>query len=215
MKKFRRILFSFFVFAFPLTFFSQEIPQRPDPPELVNNLSKEMPDFLTATEEAQLEGKLVQFARETSNQIVIVIVDDLGGSDANSFATKLGQDWGVGKADKDNGIVILVKPTGPPNQRDVYIAVGYGLEGPIPDITANHIKQEILVPNFKAGNYYEGLDAATDVLMKLAKGEYNAKDYGAAPEGGRSKLFIFLILGLLLLVTFIGRGARRGGYTIG
>ena len=88
-----------------------QVPDRPEPQRLYNNLSEEFPDFLSQSEAAALEEKLEQFSNNTSNQICVVIVDDLGGTDAGSFATELGQKWGVGKADKDNGVVVLVKVT--------------------------------------------------------------------------------------------------------
>src|SRR3954462_1438468 len=75
--------------------FSQDasIPPRPNPPRLVNNLSQQFPDFLSASEEQQLEAKLEDFSKQTSNQIVVVIVDDYGNEDNNSFATKVGRSW--------------------------------------------------------------------------------------------------------------------------
>ncbi len=102
-----------FIFC-TITGFSQTdgVPERPNPPRLVNNLSKEMPQFLSAQEEEQLERKLEDFANKTSNQIVIVVVDDLNGLEPYDFATRLGHKWGVGQAKFDNGIVILIKPTG-------------------------------------------------------------------------------------------------------
>src|SRR4051812_45321312 len=105
---------------------SSQVPPRPEPARLYNNLSAVYPDFLSADEAARLEDKLEVFSNETSNQICVVIVDDLGGMDASSFAFELGTKWGVGKKDKDNGVVVLVKPTGGAGQRDLFIAVGYG-----------------------------------------------------------------------------------------
>src|SRR4051812_13201179 len=123
----RRIL-SILVLFLNVAFFAQVAP-RPNPPKLYNNLSKEFPDFLNASEAAALEEKLEVFSNETSNQICVVIVDDLNDMDASSYATALGHEWGIGQKDKDNGIVILVKPTGGAGGRDLFIAVGYGLEG--------------------------------------------------------------------------------------
>src|ERR1035437_8685460 len=94
------------------------IPAQPSPPRLVNNLSKEFPDFLSADETQRLEEKLVKFHAETSNQIVIVIVDDLCGYDANEFSTRLGQEWSVGHGKFSNGVVVMIKPTGGAGQRN-------------------------------------------------------------------------------------------------
>ena len=185
------------------------IPDRPSPPRLVNNLSKEMPDFLSADETARLERKLSDFAKQTSNQIVIVIVDDLGGDEAWSYATELGQKWGVGQGKFDNGVVILVKPTGGEGQRDLHIAVGYGLEGAIPDLTSKQIREKEMYPYFKTGDYYTALDKATDVLMALAKGEYNANTYG---KKSSKKFPVGIIIPLIFFILFIiFKSSKRGG----
>ncbi len=196
------------------------IPERPNPPRLVNNLSQEFPDFLSSSEEAQLEAKLQAFANETSNQIVVVIVDDIAGMEAWSYATELGHKWGVGQDKFDNGIVILIKPTGGAGQRDFHIAVGYGLEGAIPDLTCKMIEEEELIPNLKAGDYYGALDQTTTVLMSLAKGEYNSDQYGAKHKKkgvDKWKLALMLIVFIIFIIISIKRGGKggRGGFTMG
>src|ERR1700740_1486308 len=134
-----------------------QVADRPSPERLVNNLSKEFPDFLSASEQQQLEDTLDAFNRNTSNQICIVIVDDLNGMEAAQYATEILTKWGVGQAKQDNGVVILVKPTGSNGGRDLFIAVGYGLEGAITDLQTKHIRENEIVPYFKSGNNYEGL----------------------------------------------------------
>lgn len=190
------------------------LPERPNPPRLVNNLSKEFPDFITKAEAAQLEQKLSDFANQTSNQIVIVIIDDLKGDEPWHFATELGEKWKVGQEQQDNGIVILIKPTGGQGQRKYFIAIGRGLEGVIPDLTARRIEESELVPNFKDGNFYEGLDKTTDVLMALAKGEYNSDQYGekSKGKGGALKILIPLIFFIVFIIIAVKGGGRgRGG----
>lgn len=113
----RRILSILFVIFAGVI--SSQVAERPNPPKLYNNLSKEFPDFLNSSEAAQLEEKLEVFSNETSNQICVVIVDDLNGMDAADYAFKIGNTWGVGKADKDNGIVILIKPTSTEDRKSV------------------------------------------------------------------------------------------------
>lgn len=185
------------------------IPERPSPPRLVNNLSKEMPDFLSPDEAERLERKLSDFANQTSNQIVIVIVDDLGGDEPWSYATELGQKWGVGQGKFDNGIVILVKPTGGEGQRNLHIAVGYGLEGAIPDLTTKQIRENEMYPYFKRGEYYTALDKATDVLMAMAKGEYSSDAYG---KKNKKKFPVGVIIPLILFILFvIFKASKRGG----
>jgi uncharacterized protein len=195
------------------------IPERPNPPRLVNNLSKEMPEFISGPEADALETKLENFARETSNQIVIVIVDDLADFEPAEYAYELGDKWQVGQEKEDNGIVILIKPTGGKGERKYFIATGKGLDGAIPDATCRQIEEKELVPNFKEGNFYEGLDKTTNVLMSLAKGEYNSKTYG---EKGKKFEIIKVIFVLIFIIVFVlimfksnkgGRGGR--GMTMG
>lgn len=205
--KFIRIVF-FLLIGSTLSAQVAGIPPRPSPEKLVNNLSKEFPDFISPSEVDELESKLENFSKQTSNQIVVLIVDDFGNDDANSFATKVGRSWGVGQKDFNNGIVVLIKPTGGQGQRDAYIAVGYGLEGAIPDITAKHIVEQEITPYFQDGKYIDGLDAATDVLMKLAKGEINHNDYDKKADDGKSWVYvIFLIIFILIII----RVMRKGG----
>jgi uncharacterized protein len=200
------LLFSLFSFA---QVDADGIPERPNPPRLVNNLSNEKPNLLSRQEEAQLEQKLEDFANQTSNQIVIVIVDDLKGLEPYDFATRLGHKWGIGQAKMDNGIVILVKPTDNESGKHVMtIAVGYGLEGAIPDLTTKQIRENEMNPYFKSGDFYTGLDKGTTVLMSLAKGEYNSDAYG------RKKKKSFPIAVLIPIIIFIIIAAarnRRGG----
>ena len=207
--KLRLFIFLSFVFSAIITIAA--IPERPNPPRLVNNLSVEMPDFLSDQEEALLEKKLTDFANETSNQITIVIVDDLDGDEPWSYATELGQKWGVGQGKFDNGIVILIKPTGGESQRNLFIAVGYGLEGAIPDLTTKQIRENEMYPYFKTGEFYTALDKATTVLMSLAKGEYNSAAYGKK-NNKKQNLPRGVVIAIIVIIIFIViRSGKRGG----
>lgn len=204
--------------SFIVTDINAGVPERPNPPHLVNNFSKEMPDFLSASEEEMLEDKLEKFASETSNQIVVVVVDDFDGDEAWNYATELGHKWGVGQGKFDNGVVILIKPTGGAGQRDAFIAVGYGLEGSIPDATARQIVDNELGPGLASGNHYGAISKTTDVLMSLAKGEYNSNQYGQ--KQGKKGIPIGILVPIIIFIIFIimrssGRGGRGGGFTMG
>jgi uncharacterized protein len=194
---------------------SAQVAERPDPPKLYNNLSKEFPDFISAEQAAALEEKLEVFANETSNQICIVIVDDLNGYEAGQYATELGNKWGVGKKDKNNGIVILIKPTGGKGQRSLFISVGYGLEGAIPDLATKRIRDEEMYPYMAQGQFYEALDNATNKLMQLAKGEISVKDYTRRQGRKEGGWLTFIILAIIIIIMIIRmfRGGGGGGRT--
>jgi len=203
-KYFSVFLFLFSFIASPLFAANDPIPAPSQ--KLVNNYSAT--GFLNAQEEQALETKLETFANETSNQIVIVIIDDLGGMEPWEFATKLGAKWKVGQQKEDNGIVILIKPSGGPGDRKYFIAIGRGLEGAIPDATCKRIEERELLPNLKAGNSFDALNKTTDVLMALAKGEYNSDQYAKKQEAP-NKLSLAIIL--LIIIVFIIISIKNGG----
>ena len=110
---------------------------------------------------ASLETKLVNFDDTTSTQIAIVTVKSLNGYSKEEFTDRIGEKWGVGRKGKDNGVLILIKPKYGNERGQARISVGYGLEGAIPDAIANRIVNYDLIPYFKQGDYYTGLDKAT------------------------------------------------------
>ncbi|MDO8930082.1 MAG: TPM domain-containing protein, partial [Bacteroidota bacterium] len=121
----KHLLLTIFLSLFLFSVFAQDIPERPNPPRLVNDLA----NVLSDQEEQQLESELVQFDRSTSTQITIVTVPSLNGYEKADFTFRLGEKWGVGRKDKNNGIVIVFKPKIGNERGEVFVAVGYGLEG--------------------------------------------------------------------------------------
>ncbi|MFC1731233.1 TPM domain-containing protein [candidate division KSB1 bacterium] len=176
------------LFLFSGDIFSQDFPKRPK--TLVNDYI----GILSQSERNSLEQKLVSFNDSTSTQISIIIVDDLLGLDPADYAQRIGEKWGVGQKGFDNGVVILVKPTGGEGQRKTYIATGYGLEGVIPDLIAKRIVDNELNPQFRKGNFYDGLDKACNVIMSLALGEYSSEDYKNKTKGNPLGFLIPIVL---------------------
>lgn len=198
-----------------------QFPNPYSPPRLYNDFS--VVPFLNSTEASELESILESFEKTTSNEIAVIVVDDLDGMEPSSYAFEIGEKWGVGKEKEDNGIVILIKPTEKNGGRQVFIAVGRGLEGAIPDLTANDIVQNEILPAFKRDERLKGLKNALTVLTKLAKGEINHANYGKSDGsdwiGGLFAL-LFIIVIVILVVRKGGRGGRggrggSGGFTIG
>jgi uncharacterized protein len=153
--------------------FSQDIPEKPVPPRLVNDFC----GLLSTGEANSLERKLVVFNDSTSTQIAIVIVKDLNGYAKADYAQRLGEKWGIGGKGLNNGLLILIKPTTRNSKGEVQISTGYGLEGAIPDLACADIVDNEILPAFRQGDYYGGLDKATTTIMALARGEYTYK-YG-------------------------------------
>ena len=183
---------------------AQNIPARPNPPRLVNDLA----NVLSPEQKEILEERLVAFDDSTSNQIAIVTIPTLGDYDIESYANKLFRTWGIGTAKHDNGILILVAV----NDHQMRIEVGRGLEGPIPDVTAKDIIENDLAPNFREGNYYRGFDEAITSLEQAAAGEYHEKRNGNNDNGKGGGILVFIII-LFIVIFIIGRrgGGPRGG----
>lgn len=182
---------------------AQDLPERPAPPRLVVDFS----GILSSSERGALENKLVNFNDTTSNQILVLVTNDLMGHDISDFADRIGDKWGVGQKDFDNGIVVVLKPKTRNSRGDVWISIGYGLDGVIPDITAGKIIDNEMIPYFKQNDYYGGLDAATTVLMELAAGEYSSDEYASKNKGAVWSILPFIIL--IIIITLINRQSRR------
>jgi uncharacterized protein len=190
------------------------VPDRPNPPRLVNDFA----NILTPEQRQMLESKLDAYDDSTSNQIAIVTVEDLHDYAAVDYAVALGRKWGVGGKEFNNGVIILVSTGGGAGNRDAFIATGYGLEGAIPDITANAILETELIPELARGNYYEGFEKATDAIIKAAAGEYKAPP-GYAQRGrdsggkgiGIGKIILVIIIIIIVLVRS-GGGGGGGGF---
>lgn len=181
---------------------AQDIPDRPNPPRLVVDYT----GTLSQSEVMALENKLVHFNDTSSNQIVVVLTNDFNGLTAEQYATGIGDKWGVGQAELDNGIVLVVRPKTSSSDGKTFISVGPGLGGAIPDITAGQIMDFELLPYFKQNDYYGGLDAATTVLMELAAGEYNSDQYAKRNQSLWS-LAPFVVF--IIIFFIIGRLGRR------
>ena len=192
-----------------------QLPSPKSPPRLYNNFSTVQ--LLSPSEEAEIEEQLEKFEAETSNEIAIVVVDDLQGYEPWEYAVEIGEKWGVGKKNEDNGIVLLIKPTKTDGGRKTFIAVGRGLEGAIPDLTTNEIIENEILPNFKQDNYFQGIKQAVDVLSKLSKGEYNSKQYSKKnkKEIGFFGGLMLVVLIIIIVLVLIRKGGRGGGGGLG
>jgi uncharacterized protein len=207
MKLAKYFILFFLVGFFVHTTNAQDIPKRSTPPRLVNDFT----GTLTQDQANAIEQKLVAFDDSTSTQIAVIIVSSLGGYDISEFALKLGREWGVGGKDYNNGVVFLISI----GDRKINISTGYGVEGALPDITAKHIIDEVVKPNFKGNDYYRGVSEGTDAIIKAVKGEYKSarkKDKGSA--GGKIIMMVILVI-LFLSFTSGGNGGgslmSRGG----
>jgi len=196
--------------VFTLSSLAQDIPDKPSPPRLVNDFTGTLsPDQVDA-----LERKLVSFNDSTSTQIAVVIVKSLNGYDKADFTYRLAEKWGVGQKGTNNGAVILVKPKTTSEKGEAYVASGYGLEDVIPDAVCKRIVDNEMIPRFRDGDYYGGIDAAASVMIDLAKGKYTAAQYKKKTrDAGPVGLIVPIII--LLVVLFAIRSSRNSSHSVG
>jgi uncharacterized protein len=184
------------IFLLLVTFFSQ----AKTPPEAPKNYRwvQDEVGLLSEEQEVYLLKKLKKHYDSTSTEIAIVIEKSLEGDDVFRYTQALAQKWGIGTEGNDNGVLIYIAfENDDPNKRKIWIQVGYGLEGAIPDIYANRIVRQVMAPKFKEKKYGEGLNDALDVIIGLAAGEFEFdKDEKAKgiPIGGIVIIVIVLII---------------------
>lgn len=134
-------------------------------------------NILSPGAEQQLEQAFNDYEHDTSTQVVVVTVPSLQGLTIEDYGVQLGRHWQIGQKDKDNGILLIVAP----NEREVRIEVGYGLEGVMTDALANQIITSIILPPFREGRTEEGVvRGAKAILNVLGGGEIDAS---IAPDG--------------------------------
>ena len=123
-------------------------------------------NVLNTAEEARLSDRLRDLETKTSTQLVVVTLSSLRGSPIEDWGLALGRSWGIGQKGKDNGVLLVVAP----NDRALRIEVGYGLEGTLPDATADAIIRNVIVPRFKAGNMAGGISDGVDAILAVLSG---------------------------------------------
>ncbi|MFC4263560.1 TPM domain-containing protein [Ferruginibacter yonginensis] len=180
---------------------AQTLPDRPNPPKLVNDFT----NTLTTEQIQSLEAKLVRVDDSTSTQIAVVIIPTLNGATIADYNVELMRKWGVGSKQNNNGVILLIAK----NDRKLDITVGYGLEGALTDAVASDIINNIIVPNFKGNDYYRGVDAGTDAIVKAVKGEYKVARVKKG-KGGSNIFFIIFIIIIIISILSGGRGNSGG-----
>ena len=205
-----KLLFTYIFLFWTLCLQAQDFPEPMRPRRIVNDFTQ----LFSPQQQRMLEEKLRHFNDTSSTQIAVVTVASLDGYEPSDYAQRLAEKWGVGQRGKDNGLLVLVKPKTSTERGEVAIAVGYGLEGVIPDVVASRIIRNEMIPEFQQNHYFEGVCRATDVLMQLAAGEFTTEQYVHKKDrqGGGSGLFSFFVL-LFFLSILLFR--RRRGYTTG
>ena len=188
------------------TFAQFDIPKKPNFQTSVYDYA----NLLSASEKMQLEEKLIRYSDSTSTQIVVVTIESLKGEDIGILAPKWGHEWGIGQAKEDNGVFILLAKA----ERKIWIAPGYGLEDRLTAGQNGEIIRNIIIPEFKSGSYYNGLDKGADALFDVFTGKYKAERKANKKGGGFPIVPIIVIIIVIIIIASKNknnRGGRGGG----
>lgn len=162
-------------------------------------------DNATIFTQPQLEGlraKLYQFESKTTNQVVVLTINELGNETIEHYALEVFNQNKLGQEDKDNGILILFSKL----DREVRIEVGYGLEPYITDAVASRIIRNTMIPRFKEENYFEGIDLATDQVIEFLTNPEALDEFNNEIEAENEMPWWLLVIIGLFMMMFVAAG---------
>jgi len=182
-------------------------------PELTRRVT-DLTATLSTEQAATLEQQLAAFEAEKGSQIAVLMVSTLQGEDIAQFGIRVAEQWKIGRERFDDGVILIVAK----DDRKLRLEVGYGLEGAIPDAIAKRVIAETITPYFRQGDFYRGIEAGVQQLMRLIEGEALPPPEPAAGEGDDA-VFGFLVIGGVvagwLLSTLMSRPAAGGLAALG
>ena len=185
---------------------AEVIPPKPD------RYFNDYASVISNSAALRFNEELAQFERETSDQVVVAIFPKMqSDSDVADYTQRVAQAWGVGQKDRRNGVVLFVFV----QDRKMFIQVGYGLEGALPDATAFDITEYKIKPYFRNGNYEGGIAAGIDSIFKAIRGEYKGSGNTVAERhrrGSGPPSFLFFVIFLIALIVISRMMRRLGGY---
>ena len=158
---------------------------------------------------SQLNQRLEQFERDAASQIVVAIFPKMQSDSAiEDYTVRVAQSWKVGQKDKNNGAVLFIFT----QDHKMFLQVGYGLEGALPDALCKRIIEDEIKPYFKAGNFDAGLTAGVNAILAATKGEYHGTGRTVAQQVTAGQLAPFMIFAFIFLLFTLSAvfGRRRG-----
>jgi len=184
---------------------AEVIPPKP------NGYFNDYADVVSKDAAYRFNEQLAQFERETSDQVVVAVFPKMqSDSDIADYTQRVAQSWGVGQKERRNGVVLFVFV----QDRKMFIQVGYGLEGALPDATAFDITERHIKPLFRTGNYEAGLATGIDLICKAIRGEYKGSGKTVAEgKGGGGVIGLLPFIIFIIVLIIISRVFRKlGGY---
>src|SRR5690554_475072 len=188
--------------------FSQNLLAQFDIPKIPKEQTSvyDYMSLLSPSEKSSLEQKLIKYSDTTSTQIVVVIIPTAKGENIGLLSAKWAQEWGIGQAKEDNGVFVLLAR----NDRNIWISPGYGVEHRLTAGIVGELTRNIIIPEFKKGDYYSGLDKGTDAIFQVLMGEYQGTRKADKDSESPGGFIIFLIIFFIIILISISKN-RKGG----
>ena len=182
-------------------------PGLPSPTGRVNDFA----DVLDPSVELELDRLLDDLETRTSSEVAVAVVRSLDGMSVEEYANRLFRAWGIGQARQDNVVLVLVAP----NEREIRIEVGYGLEGILPDGLAGEIIRDQFLPRFRENDYAGGVRAGVRRVVEIVERQQvltpeELARFNESSQNQPSMWFVIPFLGLFVTIGFfmIGVGVR-------
>ena len=175
-------------------------------------------NLLSSSEKSALENKLIKYSDTTSTQIVVAIIATTKGENIGLLAPRWAQKWGIGQAKEDNGVFILLAK----DDRKIWISPGYGVEDRLTAGIVGELTRNVIIPEFKKGDYYQGINKGVDAIFDILTGAYHGTRKENSQPFPPKLLFILVIIFVFIIISITknrrggggNRGNRRGGFDI-
>lgn len=187
-----------FIFSAAFSYAAFKIPSVPQ------NYVNDYANVLRSNQKDSLNIELKNYDVKTTNQIFVAVFESLGGESLEDVSIRIAQKWKPGVKGKDNGILLLIFL----RDRKMRIEVGYGLESALTDVLANALIVNEIAPEFRAGDYYAGINNAVSQMIKILSGDISADELKAyaskgAITGKKSNPIASLIFFIIFIIIFI------------
>jgi len=196
--KINTLFITTFFFLLPFTTMAFVVPEKP------TGFVSDYAGMLKSEEKVLLENKLSEFEKQTTNEIAIVTIKSLDGNTIENVAQDIFTKWGIGKKDKNNGVLLLISL----EDRQTRIQTGYGVEPYLTDLGTSYIQSEIITPAFKQENYFVGINGTVDKMIESLNGTQIIPDgYSGGPKksGFGINALIFLIFIFQWVIAILAR----------
>ena len=183
-----------------------------DVPKLQARIT-DLAGVLTSEQTASLESKLKALEDSDSTQVAVIIIPSLEGESLEDYSVRMARAWRLGQKGRDNGALLLVAM----KERKVRIEVGYGLEPTLTDAKSHLIIQNEMIPHFRQGEFYEGIDAGVNGIIQVVHGVYQPTNTQVRSTSNRSggSVINWIIILFFPLVWILSSAGKWGGGILG